>query len=981
MSASRAATALLVLAVSSCTGRCAERPLVLAPGNVRRCEVDLGGTGLFQLGGLGARAHVLAVGEERSLGPGAQAQPGDVLLQNARVRFVIQQPGRYLGPVPYGGALIDADLQRPPGEPGRDVFGKLGLFYNFGRTVAPEAVEVLASGEDGGPVVVAATGNDVVNEYLDLETQLVAFFGRRVTFAARPNVPRPLRITTYYVLSPEESRLRILSALCNEGEETLALAMGDFIDQGGPSEFFAPGACGGLGLTDCPVFSFGWFGFQGEGVAYGYRTYDLDAPREAVRASVFGNYAGVGGILASGRDVAGVLTWLGERERNRPGTLEVRPGEPALYLRDFIVGTDLADVSSTWARLTGLPTGRLEVRVRGPGDVPPPIGTRVAVMSEGAGAMLTLAIPDAEGRSVLDVAPSRYTLMAGRAGGSVEAQATVQVAAQRTTRAALEVPLPRRLTVQVRDPAGAPMPAKVVVRCEAGPCPRPDLRLGDVEKLPDDVRAVAFVPPEGTVVVLLPPGAYRVQVTRGPEFSAWPDTFPNVLAPADLTQGDVTLTAMLARVVDTSGWMSADLHVHAVNSSDSTLPNLERVRSFLAEGVDVLVSTDHDVVTDYAPVIQALGAGAFLASVTGDEVTTPAYGHFNAFPFPHRDTPTGGAYDWFEGGFAQRLSQLFPGLRAVAPGVVVQLNHPRGLLGALSLLRVDTLTSASHADPAALRMAPAPDATPADTRLFSDDYDAFEVALGFTPSFALLNDWMTFLSRGLRRTATGVSDSHTALRTVGGYSRTYVDMEGRDAPAAFDASVFTASLRAQRAFGTNGPFVRLSAARVSAVGLPLAPPVGMGGTVSVAPGLGERVRLTVDVQAPEWMRFDAVELYTHAPGREAFDGMQNDTWPEERVLQRQTFDPEALPLEVVPLPGGLTARRVHLTTTFEVSPAADTWYVVLVRGRERGSGLSPLAWHGVMCDADTGVCSPVASLPFAFTNPVFVDADGSGAYD
>ncbi|MCI0574096.1 MAG: hypothetical protein L0Y66_25455, partial [Myxococcaceae bacterium] len=33
------------------------------------------------------------------------------------------------------------------------------------------------------------------------------------------------------------------------------------------------------------------------------------------------------------------------------------------------------------------------------------------------------------------------------------------------------------------------------------------------------------------------------------------------------------------------------------------------------------------------------------------------------------------------------------------------------------------------------------------------------------------------------------------------------------------------------------------------------------------------------------------------------------------------------------------------------------------------------------CDADTGVCSPVASLPFAFTNPVFVDADGSGAYD
>ena len=63
------------------------------------------------------------------------------------------------------------------------------------------------------------------------------------------------------------------------------------------------------------------------------------------------------------------------------------------------------------------------------------------------------------------------------------------------------------------------------------------------------------------------------------------------------------MSAVLARVIDTTGWMSADFHVHAVNSPDSIVDNAKRALTFAGDGLDVIVSTDHDVITDFAPII------------------------------------------------------------------------------------------------------------------------------------------------------------------------------------------------------------------------------------------------------------------------------------------------------------------------------------------------------------------------------------------
>ena len=91
--------------------------------------------------------------------------------------------------------------------------------------------------------------------------------------------------------------------------------------------------------------------------------------------------------------------------------------------------------------------------------------------------------------------------------------------------------------------------------------------------------------------------------------------------------------------------ISGDFHVHGGASFDSSIPDLERVTSFLATGVDMIVATDHNVVTTYASTLETLGATHTLAVIPGVEQTpnipwfyVPGHefprtlGHFNFWP-------------------------------------------------------------------------------------------------------------------------------------------------------------------------------------------------------------------------------------------------------------------------------------------------------------------------------------------------------------
>src|SRR5664279_4904736 len=105
----------------------------------------------------------------------------------------------------------------------------------------------------------------------------------------------------------------------------------------------------------------------------------------------------------------------------------------------------------------------------------------------------------------------------------------------------------------------------------------------------------------GVGVIALPVGTYDVTFSRGIE---WTIATQRIT----MTTTGVELHAKLQHVVDTPHWVSGDFHVHASPSSDSHVPMRDRVYEFISDGVDMIVATDHNVVTNYAPVIAEMHA-------------------------------------------------------------------------------------------------------------------------------------------------------------------------------------------------------------------------------------------------------------------------------------------------------------------------------------------------------------------------------------
>ena len=101
---------------------------------------------------------------------------------------------------------------------------------------------------------------------------------------------------------------------------------------------------------------------------------------------------------------------------------------------------------------------------------------------------------------------------------------------------------------------------------------------------------------------------------------------------------------------------------------------VDHVYESLSDGVDMIVSTDHNVVCDYAPMIAELGAGRYLASATGDEVTTNGWGHLGAFLMRQDLERAGHGAVHVRG---DTLLEMFRGLRQEHADVLIDVHHPR----------------------------------------------------------------------------------------------------------------------------------------------------------------------------------------------------------------------------------------------------------------------------------------------------------------
>ncbi|MCK5797101.1 MAG: hypothetical protein KAI47_07960, partial [Deltaproteobacteria bacterium] len=168
--------------------------------------------------------------------------------------------------------------------------------------------------------------------------------------------------------------------------------------------------------------------------------------------------------------------------------------------------------------------------------------------------------------------------------------------------------------------------------------------------------------------VHLPPGTYEVIASRGFEYEIkrqFMTLRPNVTS---------RFTAALPRVVDTKGWISGDFHVHGPNSVDASINHVTRVRSYVAEGVEFMSSSDHDYLTDYQPTIVKLRVSPWISSQIGVECSPLDYGHFLGFPLHFNENlELNGAFHW------RVASRKYPkGWESMPPKVIFDTLRKHG---------------------------------------------------------------------------------------------------------------------------------------------------------------------------------------------------------------------------------------------------------------------------------------------------------------
>jgi hypothetical protein len=562
--------------------------------------------------------------------------------------------------------------------------------------------------------------------------------------------------------------------------------------------------------------------------------------------------------------------------------------------------------------------------------------------------------------------------------------------------------------VEKRKGPDPQVPSKVVFKGRNGD---PDPRFAhDVEVLELGTGGAVDVPTEtfggsleqgntvyltdGTGSVKLRPGRYDVYASRGPEYTAQRKR-------VKVSEGKTKRVKLaLSRIVDTPGALSGDFHIHSGRSLDTQAGPQGRVVSFAGEGVEVMVSTDHDFHLDYAPLIAELDLEPFMTSIVGVEVTgsvpnPPAFpnstGHINAWPVPvdpnaRRD---GSIEDEFVA-----PNWLFSRLRSQGADVV-QYNHPRagtsgltsiGIFNNIGCNRcandVDQICSADADCPAAPEpqdcrcVGYQPDRVltepPNDQLLDSDvtgtsgvpnpdgtrniDFDVIELGNGISPSgYARVRaDWFSLLNQLNAPTpsgpvpflaASGVSDSHRITLESAGYFRTYVLGSGDD-PASLDVADYDDRIKAGRMVATTGPYIEVSLDD------------GAGGTAGVGDTLvpgSSALTLHVSVRASNWVPVDEVRVVVNG-----------------EVTPARIFDAESSPA-VRKRPRNPWSGGRSKVQRFEAEvpiPVEGQDFYVLV---EAGAPLDPLP----TADPSASLLVP-DFVSLAFTNPIFVDVQGDG---
>jgi hypothetical protein len=786
-----------------------------------------------------ARAYPISqAGDCPVSGPLAHRRVGDYCLENASARFVVQDitaPGVPTDPTPrdlysvgaFGGNLIDAVL---PSNPTTDNFLEVQAMINVETVANYQTITVLNDGQDGTAALIRACGPDDLLDFANPSSQLVDLGldppgCNPMTVNCTDDNDQEVEACTTYSLEPGDSHVKVETEVFNNEAVQLDLLPGEWMNAAGEVDgWFKPNPAIGEAVTESTAGGLGWFAEEritgADRFEYGYVTEPGDAT----------GYVTISGVTVITHDINPALALLG-------GTppFVVPPGGSNTFTRYFVVGDGSGNAAQELSNsLAGNGTGTVQGCVTVGGVAAPNAKVTVGTLNAGAiDDVLAHFITDSAGCyagqvEVPAAAGTNYGVAGAKervryVGGTPTPPVTPIELFPAGDVEVVDFALPQTgmITVSVTDENDDPVPARItVVGLDGSPEPTAsgvnlpgfgNSTLGLFNDVNDNetfgVAAFEYTGADGVASFEIETNSYHVFVSRGTEYSVWSTTLPSESGKITVAAGTpVNLTARIARVVDTPGFLSSDFHVHGIASADSQVSDVDRAEGFAGEGVDNIIATDHHVHKDYKPTIAALGLSNFVTGTIGEEITTFDYGHYNSYPVTiDASLPSGGSTDW---AVAAPPGEDFPshGAFNLAPADIftlattnahstaattVQINHIGSHFGPL---KIDTsivppTDAMSAADRATRRLDPAN--PPLGDLFFA--FPALELWNGYNRGHqsefleGRIGIWMNLLDQGIATTAISDTDTHTFrnLRQAGARTWTAASA-GKDTPASFD---------------------------------------------------------------------------------------------------------------------------------------------------------------------------------------------------
>ncbi|PTL78233.1 CehA/McbA family metallohydrolase [Vitiosangium sp. GDMCC 1.1324] len=919
-------------------------------------------------------------------GINAIASQGDILLGNDRAVAVIAGIGNTHLLDPSGGALLDLSARDKNNDGLNQVLQVVGILP--GDAARYTSLEII----DERPKRVAVQLNG--------------------TLDGKPEFP----IHTIYEMRPCEPGIRVRTEILNTAVDPQLWALSDgFYWSGREALPFTPSKGSGY---EHPSFSltsidsaFKQFPYltaalaSDPGASYAHVACGETNLLEGFQSDQISS-SGLGRTVVQPRDYLVFERFLAVSDRGDVGSA----ADLALELRQKLHGEKYVTLTGLVNHRAPLGAGRETSVIISEGDLAADPSTRIP---------WTQVTPDQEGRFQARVPAGRNYVVELHAFGRKVADRQLDNVDADTDVGTLTVPASSRLTVKVEDADnGQGLTAEVfVVPVDAvtqkdtegslhgrfgtcapwlGPPPGPSPACN------------RFLVVNGTATVDAPKGRFHLYAFKGPFWTLARET-------VTLDAADTTFTFKLRKLpLQPSGTVGADLHVHGGASFDSSIPDEDRVLSFAATDLDVIVSTDHDVIYNYDQIVRSLYLQDKMSTVVGLETTghilwmkRPGYdiplvvGHYNFWPLEYDPTkPRNGAPS------DERVEpgELFDRVKASAPPalrdqLIVQLNHPWADtefgrdLGYPRALALNTLKNLPSKD----------DGTNAGMYVRSpkggyanNGQNTQEVMNGTQNDLLLAYRafWFYTLGQGQFATGTANSDSHSLTDNTVGVPRNIVYADTKAGPE-FNTARFNAALKAGSSFGTNGPVIEATIDTAS--GGPQR--YGLSPLVPKADA-----KLHLKVSAAPWVPVDEVRIIVNG-----------------RVVK--TLEGSALSHPADPFStdgSGLMRYEGDLALADLLDRTGDAWLVV-----EAGTRLPPAADFGgpagngpdgipdtgdnngdgvvdrndIEKDSDYGPMRTPApptseadplfhfsqvvtgGYPMAFTNPFLLDRNGNGHFD